>query len=162
MCPLNATFRRCRCISERSPRVSSPVSGCCNVDGDCDDSNPCTTDACDVGAHTCSHGAVDCDDGALCTTDFCDPGAGCQHANVPNCCLNDSDCDDHDICDGRERCTSNRCTGGTAANCDDQNPCTDDHCDPQVGCLHVNNASACDDGDACTRNVRGSSRREHR
>jgi MYXO-CTERM domain-containing protein len=34
--------------------------------------------------------------------------------------------------------------------CDDANVCTDDTCDPQSGCQHANNASACDDGDLCT------------
>ncbi len=34
--------------------------------------------------------------------------------------------------------------------CDDGNVCTDDSCDPSVGCIHVDNLSACDDGNACT------------
>ena len=38
----------------------------------------------------------------------------------------------------------------SAAECDDQNPCTDDRCDPAVGCINENNTAACDDGDACT------------
>ncbi len=37
------------------------------------------------------------------------------------------------------------------ASCDDGNPCTDDTCDPQVGCANVNNdANTCDDGNVCT------------
>ncbi|MBI1825900.1 MAG: hypothetical protein HY287_16210 [Planctomycetes bacterium] len=39
-----------------------------------------------------------------------------------------------------------------SAPCDDGNPCTDDECDPQNGCLHINNAEGCDDGSACTVN----------
>ena len=35
--------------------------------------------------------------------------------------------------------------------CDDGNPCTDDACDPAVGCVYTNNTNACDDGSACTR-----------
>jgi hypothetical protein len=38
----------------------------------------------------------------------------------------------------------------SAAECDDTNTCTDDSCDPLVGCQHVNNTSMCDDGDSCT------------
>jgi len=38
----------------------------------------------------------------------------------------------------------------TAAECDDQNPCTDDTCNPDTGCVNENNTAACDDGDACT------------
>jgi hypothetical protein len=37
-----------------------------------------------------------------------------------------------------------------AVDCDDHNPCTNDSCDPTLGCIHVNNTAACDDGSACT------------
>lgn len=36
--------------------------------------------------------------------------------------------------------------------CDDANPCTDDICDPQLGCVHANNTLPCTDGNACTMN----------
>src|SRR5215813_1183424 len=36
--------------------------------------------------------------------------------------------------------------------CDDGNPCTDDICDPQLGCLHASNSAPCSDGNACTTN----------
>jgi uncharacterized repeat protein (TIGR01451 family) len=39
---------------------------------------------------------------------------------------------------------------GAAVNCDDFNPCTDDSCDPQTGCVHVNTTGGCDDGNLCT------------
>jgi hypothetical protein len=39
---------------------------------------------------------------------------------------------------------------GTAPNCDDGNPCTDDSCNPARGCVHTDNTSSCDDGNACT------------
>ena len=39
---------------------------------------------------------------------------------------------------------------GTAADCNDGAPCTDDACDSVVGCLHSFNTSACDDGNECT------------
>jgi MYXO-CTERM domain-containing protein len=35
--------------------------------------------------------------------------------------------------------------------CDDDNPCTDDGCDPGTGqCVLVNHQRGCDDGDVCT------------
>ncbi|MBI5607301.1 MAG: hypothetical protein HY902_00305, partial [Deltaproteobacteria bacterium] len=34
--------------------------------------------------------------------------------------------------------------------CSDGNVCTDDGCDPKVGCSHTANSTACDDGNACT------------
>lgn len=42
-----------------------------------------------------------------------------------------------------------RCQAG---HCDDNNPCTDDSCNPAVGCVHTNNTAPCDDEDACTTN----------
>ncbi|NMB75943.1 MAG: hypothetical protein GYA21_12550 [Myxococcales bacterium] len=33
---------------------------------------------------------------------------------------------------------------------DDRNPCTDDDCDPVLGCTHTDNTHPCEDGDACT------------
>ena len=38
--------------------------------------------------------------------------------------------------------------------CDDGNSCTDDACDPVVGCVHTNSTAACTDGNACTTNDR--------
>lgn len=38
----------------------------------------------------------------------------------------------------------------TPGGCDDGNPCTDDKCDPVVGCKNTPNSAACDDGDGCT------------
>ncbi|MBK8169261.1 MAG: hypothetical protein IPK60_02820 [Sandaracinaceae bacterium] len=41
----------------------------------------------------------------------------------------------------------NTCPGG----CDDGQPCTDDVCDPMVGCVSTSDATnTCDDGNACT------------
>ncbi|MFT7623278.1 MAG: hypothetical protein ACI9WU_002461 [Myxococcota bacterium] len=34
--------------------------------------------------------------------------------------------------------------------CSDDNPCTDDSCDPAVGCIFTDNTEPCDDWDACT------------
>jgi lysyl oxidase len=40
----------------------------------------------------------------------------------------------------------------TPASCDDANPCTDDLCDPTLGCRHFNNNTSCTDGNSCTTN----------
>jgi hypothetical protein len=37
--------------------------------------------------------------------------------------------------------------------CDDNNPCTDDTCDVETGCVNTNNTAACDDGDVCTNTI---------
>ena len=44
-------------------------------------------------------------------------------------------------------------TDGLVANaedCDDDNPCTDDSCDPKTGCVYKANTAPCEDGDKCT------------
>ena len=41
------------------------------------------------------------------------------------------------------------CAGGGMPDCDDQNPCTDDACDPQLGCVYDFNTMPCEDGDLC-------------
>lgn len=38
----------------------------------------------------------------------------------------------------------------TATDCDDQNPCTDDTCDPVSGCVNLANTATCTDSNACT------------
>ncbi len=46
------------------------------------------------------------------------------------------------------------CPGGACGDpveCDDDNPCTDDVCDPVKGCMNIPNEDSCDDGDPCTR-----------
>ncbi|MBM4343384.1 MAG: hypothetical protein FJ100_08400 [Deltaproteobacteria bacterium] len=52
---------------------------------------------------------------------------------------------------GRTSCASaGKCATIAAATCADTKPCTDDWCEPKVGCLAVANTEPCSDGDACT------------
>lgn len=53
-----------------------------------------------------------------------------------NLCVNDGACDDHDVCNGKETCSSGSCVAGTPLQCNDHNLCTDDTCDPASGCPH--------------------------
>ena len=47
--------------------------------------------------------------------------------------------------------TTTRCSLPCDVDCDDHNPCTDDLCDPLIGCVHVaNDANACSDANVCT------------
>ncbi|MCB9785250.1 MAG: hypothetical protein H6744_01030 [Deltaproteobacteria bacterium] len=59
-------------------------------------------------------------------------------------------CADDDVCNGVETCQGGVCTPGTAPDCDDGDPCTDDACEPATGCTHTPNTAPCDDQDACT------------
>ncbi len=154
-----------------------------------DDGNPCTVDACDPvtgvshtpaaagttcadadvcnGAETCNAtGAcqpgtpLDVDDGNPCTADACDPLTGATHTPVAT----GTSCADADVCNGAETCDgTGACTAGTALDANDQNPCTDDACDPVNGITHTpstagtlcldanvcNGSETCDGASAC-------------
>ena len=61
-----------------------------------------------------------------------------------------SPCDDLDLCTTNDTVFEGVCAG-EPKNCDDENPCTNDDCDPSIGfCENVVAALPCDDGDPCT------------
>ncbi len=65
----------------------------------------------------------------------------------------DEPCDDDDTCTVNTVCKAGICVDPLAdsgGKCNDGNPCTDDSCDKQLGCLYKANTAACDDGDKCT------------
>ena len=59
-------------------------------------------------------------------------------------------------CNDNEFCTDDACNPGTGCShpprlCDDNNPCTDDACDSQAGCVTTNNTASCEDNNnLCT------------
>lgn len=130
------------------------VQGTCTNDEDCSDDDPCTgTETCgpdhscvdgtpvDCGAHgTCASasGACDCEPGyAGVACERCDQGyVEVQGQCLPDTCTDDADCDDGQICNGHERCsTDSTCAPGTAVTCG-----TNEHCvEPSAECV-------CDDG----------------
>ena len=124
----------------------APDSGCLHAPNTlpCDDQNACT--AKDVCADSLCVGAgeLNCNDGNVCTDDTCDPDTGCLNANNSNECL------DGDVCTTGDQCDEGVCSPAGTLDCDDGNPCTDDSCDPKIGCVHTANAADCDDGNACT------------
>ncbi|MBW2701293.1 MAG: hypothetical protein JRF33_10775, partial [Deltaproteobacteria bacterium] len=110
-----------------------PVGAVCEVDVDCDDGNPCTTDTCNDG--DCVNANVadgsPCDDGNPCTTDTCNDG-DCVNANVAD----GSPCDDEWWCNGDETCQAGTCQAGSR-DCSDTDVCTQDICDDDLNqCLH--------------------------
>ncbi|MCK5186631.1 MAG: hypothetical protein KAR43_05800, partial [Deltaproteobacteria bacterium] len=65
--------------------VSNSASAQCVTDPDCDDSNPCTDDACVASVCEYTNNAASCDDGNACTTaDTCAAGS-CVGGAAPNC-----------------------------------------------------------------------------
>ena len=192
-CPLGEDPGRC---------ASGVCVGLCEG-VDCDDGNDCTEDLCDRGTGECTHphrpdGAecdfgelpgvcesgvcvdaelcreVDCSDGNDCTDDLCDlvdascsnpnrvDGAACEVDELPGECA-------EGVCIGL-------CEG---VDCEDDNPCTMDGCDPVTGtcphtpvkdgtecdfeggpgvcqagvCVSVCEIEPCDDGNDCTDDV---------
>jgi hypothetical protein len=91
----------------------------CTVGPDCDDGNPCTTDACLLKHCSYSSNTTACaDDKDRCTADICVVGV-CTHPDNKTCaCKTDAQCDDKDVC-------------------------TDDHCDTTHQCSNMHNAAAC-------------------
>ncbi len=132
------------------PDSVSDLSDGCTItlnDLPCDDGIMCTDSGLCVGGDCQSGPAKDCDDGSACTTDACDPDSGeCAHEFVVG------PCDDGDNCSKGDACSGGVCLPGPTTSCDDDNPCTDDSCPPEVGaCAFVNNELVCDDNDACTQ-----------
>ncbi|MEY3012244.1 MAG: hypothetical protein RIT45_979 [Pseudomonadota bacterium] len=145
---------------------------------DCDDSNPCTDDACDgikgcdpvfnIGncddgdactkGDTCASGQcipgkkLDCNDDDDCTLDYCDKAKGeCVHNGDP---YEGDPCDaDGSVCTKGDACSGGTCTAGKPLPCNDDNPCTTDSCDAKSGCKYLDNTATCDaDGNPCTEN----------
>jgi uncharacterized protein (TIGR03382 family) len=130
----------------------------CMVAADCaDDANPCTLNQCVNSAcvYPADPNGVCPDDGNSCTLDQCNNGQ-CQHPADPNGVCTDDDnectddvcqngmcvhldnsdpCDDADACTELDTCNNGSCNG-TDVECNDQNICSLDSCDPMSGCIN--------------------------
>lgn len=85
----------------------------------------------------------DCEDGNGCTIDRFDPEAHkCLHLS------HEKACDDRNRCTHNDRCREGECRG-EALECDDDNLCTDNLCNPLSGCVFPPTRS-CDDRNPCT------------
>jgi hypothetical protein len=83
--------------------------------------------------------------GAFCGDDVLDPGEDCDDGNEENddCCTAscsfdpvDTPCDDETVCNGTEKCDgAGNCVFDVSMVCDDFQPCTQDICDPVLGCV---------------------------
>jgi cysteine-rich repeat protein len=125
-----------------------PAQGCLHLfnDAPCNDADLCTIqDHCNNGS--CTGGELlNCNDDNPCTDDACTPDAGCEH--TPN----DAVCTDSNECTIGDHCAGGECTTTGLLTCDDQNFCTNDNCDPVLGCTYSANTQPCDDNDVCTAN----------
>ena len=131
----------------------------CLVDGDCDDANPCTTDACED--NFCTHAVVGdgtpCLDGAFCNGDEVCVGGVCTDGADP--CVDQAHCSEVDDvclecvidpeCDDGMVCTTDSCIDDVCVNepVPDGTPCPDDvFCD---GIEQCESGVCADGGDPC-------------
>ncbi len=91
---------------------------------------------------------VDCNDNNPCTSDTCLVSGACQWLAAPG------PCSDGNACTVGESCVGAKCGGGTQLDdltaCGDGNVCTQESCDPELGCVVVTVAGSCSDGNPCT------------
>lgn len=123
--------------------------GVCLGSAKCDDGNPCTLETCESDG-TCVVSDLVCDDENSCTSNGCDPAVegGCVFDSMEDgmACEAANYCLSGDVCGGGE-CIE----GSEPVDCgEDGNPCTDDNCVPNVGCVYALNTAPCDDGHDCT------------
>ncbi|HJQ84257.1 MAG TPA: hypothetical protein VKA21_09295 [Candidatus Binatia bacterium] len=143
------------------PVPHSVIQGCCEQTADCIDTSACTQDAC--VNHVCDHilnpnccqTDADCNDGNPCTDDSTcmnPPNGICSHTPVtgPHAGCGDA-------CTPAAACQSGTCVLGAPLQCaSDGNSCTEEICDPALGCQHrpiegcCSADPQCDDADACT------------
>jgi hypothetical protein len=95
------------------------------------DDTPCDDGRTDTVGDRCGYG--------VCVG--CPPAHQCERAYVSGSTCGafldfGAPCDDGNACTTGDLCSTGGCTGGTAVDCNDDNPCTLDRCDPATGCEH--------------------------
>ena len=133
--------------------VCNPGTGACEFstspDGtECSDDDPCTSGDMCGERRMLRYRRLDCNDNNPCTDDSCDRDLGCVHVPAPY----GTTCDDQNVCDGVELCDGyGTCVSSYPPQCDDHVLCTEDSCDPLVGCVYrpYPATTSCSDGNAC-------------
>lgn len=115
----------------------------------CDDSNPCTADACEDGScvHTPTGDGSSCGETENCVTPMCQAGA-CVSQTVAEACDDEDPCTE-DTCEDNE-CAHDPAEDGTP--CEDDNTCTENQCFGGE-CEEVESfidGTPCDDFEDCT------------
>ena len=157
-CTLDLCYEPVGCVFEPDDTLCEPTQGPCVSsecvpglgcavriqDGPCA-ANDCTDGMCDPAgciATTLKSAPDNCQADACSEVVGCDPATGCELELV--------DCDT-DECTKPDTCgPSGQCVPGSEVSCTDSNGCTDELCDPIVGCQFVPNSAPCDDGNPCT------------
>jgi len=161
-------------------RICSADKQCCGalcipLDALCCDGAACGVagwDCCDDGG-CCPPGQTCSDCGCLEADEACCGGRQRYETETHRCCEDDPDplypvytclkestccagncADPPDVCCDGHVCYPDYCGEYSCdcVNCDDNNPCTTDHCQVPTGCYRTFNTLPCNDGDACTIN----------
>lgn len=127
------------CSSDNNPctdDVCIPEEGCVNVpntDNECEDGNLCTENVCSSEGRCEVVSVVTCEESLQCESFTCNINTGVCESNPfeeGTTCSDGSLCTNNDVCDGNGNCI------GQNISCDDGSPCTDDTCEPSVGCIN--------------------------
>lgn len=147
-CTKNDTCQEGICLGEPDPICE------CDTADDCvefEDGNLCNGTLICV-SHKC---IVDPDSVVSCNTSgdsdcrvtYCVPPTGeCLQSQYGD----GKPCNDKNKCTLSDACQAGVCTGTGAPVCQDNNPCTTDACNPDLGCTYIPNSDPCEDGDPCT------------
>ena len=139
------------CDPDADGACSNPWEALDGVPCDADQDGCTVADACLSGA--CAPGGpADCShlDGQ-CAVGACQTGGAEVFTCVKDLLPNGTTCEDGDLCTQGDACDTGVCAMGLPLQCDDDNVCTADSCDPDTGgCRFDPVDGACDDGDACT------------
>ncbi|MEY3014862.1 MAG: extracellular matrix protein, partial [Pseudomonadota bacterium] len=139
------------CTSGKSTCECEQTSDCASKE----DGNLCNgTLVCNKQTNTCEvdvNSIVVCDPAknTPCVSFACSVKSGvCEPTVKPD----DAACEaDDSVCTKGDVCQKGQCIPGDAVVCNDENPCTDDSCDPKAGCVFKPNTLPCFDGDPCTK-----------
>jgi hypothetical protein len=121
-----------------NPNTGSCEEGNRDAGTPCGDSQECDgEDSCD-GEGNCVEGTPPdvCQNENPCQIGSCEEGEGgpeCEFENVPD----GTECGEPSACNEAPTCLGGECGAGDPVNCDDENECTDDACDEELGCVHV-------------------------
>lgn len=151
----------------------------CASSSECGIPPHCEAGRCTTAPHSPIETACGSIESSVCDhPDTCDGQGNCRQNHVPrgtacdepeNECMVDKHCDVSGRCTGPPRdcndhnaCTEDYCDPVLGCfnedyfDCDDRNQCTTDTCDPVVGCRHV--AVSCNDNNVCTTDTCDSDR----
>jgi hypothetical protein len=128
----------CECVARKAPPAKVEV---CHREGN-GSYHSIVVSSRAVPAHLAHGDCVVASDGVACTVERCDEDEGCVSE------ADDSLCDDGDVCNGVEVCDveAEGCVEGEPLDCDDNNACTADSCDPDEGCVNEPITPCCGNG----------------